>query len=1300
MTVTTRSRQGLVWAAGWAVALPLIVGQGCPMPGGSTTGSPAVVVRSPSLNQTLSVGELVTVVYDVTGGSGMTVSAFYDRDGVANSGDESVFNTNLASGENRFVQLATAQMATGALRVGITATNSQGSVTAYAPGQITLVAGPRVSFTSPGGPVRVGAGFAVPIQFSAGVLNFSYRTFYDQDGILDGDEVTIAQQTVTNSATASSEFNTTGLEPGSYFLGATVTTPAGGTASGYATGTVSIVTGTFVQLLGPTVGLIAEPGAFVQIIVAASDPATPSATVRIFYDGDSTFGNGNEITITTIPVTGSGTTWDTSDVSPGSYYIGAELQNGLTPPQVSYSAGPVQLGEAGEGPGGGVPGGNLLTVTTPRVDTTILVGNPYRINWVTSLKSGEGTITLFRESDADNDGQADGAETRQVIGAPGIDASTQFLDFDTTGAVGTFFIGATLTPNTGPQLTAYATGRLTIRPRIFWVGDLRTKKDASGLIVAQSGPFQGAVFEGVNPYDNLGSAMLVADDYDGDRRNEIVIAAQYAKPWNFSFDGRGPGEAYMLYGSAQRYSGQFKVNRVGAFNLPGGAPDLPGTIFTGIVPNPWQGDANTFQAKAGNSIPYAVDGQVAGPFSTEGLRSMTLIPDQDGDGKREIVFGFPYCNSYSLENQAIDGMLPDPIVCIGRLENNGHFLRGGLVTVSSQNPLLNSRAARSRHLDRVIQLHQVGQVFSPMCTPGVPNFPVHIDACEDIGGEETVIFPCDGFTQSTSGLMGPPRLADPLRAFGSLISPDLGAHGCLYGGSSFGLLMSQIDPPASPATLLDFGGQVSPGEEACDPVWPQFGTIALIGTGFYSSQLACGGDLAEPREPFGYRLLGQVSSQPFAATPTVANRFGSSVSTSGDFLLVGAPRRTATRTYVPLLPSASREEAGEIYMISMQRPGGIANEHPYALPGTTPSPSIPHPHTWIVEDIGYNRYDAGCDAILPFLNSARFELSNPFRVVGAAPGDNIGEVVGTRDINADGVEDFVVGGAGTQSGRGAVYVIYRRQPEVEGDYLLERLQYGLNHPDRLNGLMIIGEPGENLGTSLGGGGALADDFNDDGFSDFLIGSPNSSPAAGFRAGQVFVLFGGKNLLNPAGGSTIAQLRASGDGMLITGAYAGEMAGTTVANAGDVNADGVPDILIAAPEGSPRFDLDDDGFADTIGLDFNGDKVPDDLDGNGAPDDMTNAGLVYIVYGGTHLTGTISLSQIGTADLPGMVIVGRKGGDRMGGGLTRGGLLSRGVSPAGDLDGDNRADLLISSIQADPDDLEDAGEVYLIYGFTP
>jgi len=1332
MKADRRSRQRIVVLASTLLALPFLLGQGCPVYDGGArfiggAAAPTVAIHSPTLNRTASIGELITLVYDAVGGGTVLVSAFYDRDGLANTGDEVTFGSGLASGTNKFTQLATSSLAEGPLYLGITATNSSGTTTAYAGGVITLVGTPSMSFLSPAGDMRVGIGTQVTVQIQTSLTNYSYSVFYDMDGVLDGDEITVDGGSNSTSSMIEATLDSSELSVGTYYVGVTVTTSASLSVTAYANGTVTVVAGAFIQVLSPTVGMMVQPGEYVQIRWDANDADQPSAMVRLFYDLDNIFGNGNDTYITQLPQTATGWSWDTNGVAIGNYYIGAELQNGMTPPLHSYSAGPVMVGAVDQD-----TGDSTLNVTTPLVPVTMLAGTTYRINWRTSLKSGEGVVTVFWDQDLDDDGEADGKDDDDgdVI-AEGLDANIQYVDLDTSGMVGEFFIGAILTiADTQETVTDYAEGTITVIPKTFWVGALDTEYDEDGLEVHQTGPFQGATFCGHNFGDNLGSAMVMADDYDGDRRNEIILGAQFGKPFFARDGGRGAGEAYMIYGTGQRYEGNYHVNNVGQASMPG-------VIFTGIIPNPYQGgdpDAGDM-ALAGRSIPYNVEGLPAEAYATEGLRSITLIPDQDNDGKQEIVFGFPYCNSFSLWYQSSIGMTPAPLVSMGRLENNGHFLRGGIVMVSSTNPLINNRTSLSRHFDRILQLHEVGQLFSQMRLLVADDLPTHELNCpenEPLFGDDgdTVLYPYDGFFQNTLTQIDPPRLAGVEQAgMWALGRMHMGSPFYPYGCPTI-VLLDQIDPPADAADIELIGGRFMTSSEDCEPPlgpWPDHGFLAILGTGFYST-----GDrvsnrvFADARAPYGCRILGQTTSQ--CPSPpnciSTADRFGYSVSVSGDYLLIGAPTRTARSSDVPMLPTASRRKSGTVYMLQLKTEGASDRQFMYSAPQDgqlVANYDLPAPHNYIIEDLGYTRM-AGteCSVAVVGPGDASFEMTRPTHIVGARPDDQVGNVTGLYDINNDGVDDLAVGAPGAfrlpfeSSPRGAVYVLYRRQSEIENHYLLEDLERDpVTDPDRLNGLVITGAPGETLGQSIDGGGPLNDDYNDDGFADLLIGCPDASTANGIHSGEVFILFGGRNLLNPAGGTTIDELRTAGDGMLIIGACAGDRMGMTVANAGDFNGDGIPDLLIAAPDASPRFDDNDDGLIDIndpIGLDLNGDGDADDLNEDGDPDDMTGAGVVYVVFGGEHLTGTISLGLIGSEYLPGITIAGRKGGDpdnidplgrdSLGGGLTQNGLLSRGVSPAGDVDGDGRADLLISSVLADPEDKTNAGEVYLIYGFRP
>ncbi len=80
--------------------------------------------------------------------------------------------------------------------------------------------------------------------------------------------------------------------------------------------------------------------------------------------------------------------------------------------------------------------------------------------------------------------------------------------------------------------------------------------------------------------------------------------------------------------------------------------------------------------------------------------------------------------------------------------------------------------------------------------------------------------------------------------------------------------------------------------------------------------------------------------------------------------------------------------------------------------------------------------------------------------------------------------------------------------------------------------------------------ARADDVNGDGYEDFLVGAPEESlqEDAAASAGKVY-LFSGRNGVAPR---------------VLHAENAGDRLGNSVAGAGDVNRDGVPDFLIGIP----------------------------------------------------------------------------------------------------------------------------------------
>ena len=147
-----------------------------------------------------------------------------------------------------------------------------------------------------------------------------------------------------------------------------------------------------------------------------------------------------------------------------------------------------------------------------------------------------------------------------------------------------------------------------------------------------------------------------------------------------------------------------------------------------------------------------------------------------------------------------------------------------------------------------------------------------------------------------------------------------------------------------------------------------------------------------------------------------------------------------------------------------------------------------------------------------------------------------------------------------------------------------------------------------------------------------MGSPQVSPAGRERAGSVWVLAGRAQPVDVdlAAPGPLALARIDG------AAPFDELARSRVAVAGDVNGDGAPDVLVGAP-----------------GADNNG---------------RVASGSAYVVFGGAGLRGVVDLAAPGA------------GGARIDG-ADPGRQAGWSVAPAGDVNRDGLADILIDTVQA-------------------
>jgi len=268
-----------------------------------------------------------------------------------------------------------------------------------------------------------------------------------------------------------------------------------------------------------------------------------------------------------------------------------------------------------------------------------------------------------------------------------------------------------------------------------------------------------------------------------------------------------------------------------------------------------------------------------------------------------------------------------------------------------------------------------------------------------------------------------------------------------------------------------------------------------------------------------------------------------------------------------------------------------------------------------------------------------------FTVVGAAPGDNLGFVVASGDVNGDGIDDILVGArfAGSFEGSfedslinaGEAYVIFG-SPDLSGT-----VDTALGEQD----FTIQGaQGGDFLGYALAAG-----DVSGDGVDDIIVAAPGADGPDNARsgAGEAYVVLGSPEL---TGTIDVGQDQQN---LTILGAVADDFLANFAAS-GDVNGDGIDDILL-------------------------GTHMADGPEGQRA-----DGGVAYVIFGSSELEGTIDLAS-GEGFLP---IWGADASDWLGFVLT-----------AADVDGDGVDDLLISARNADGLDnsRNNAGEVYVIFG---
>lgn len=287
------------------------------------------------------------------------------------------------------------------------------------------------------------------------------------------------------------------------------------------------------------------------------------------------------------------------------------------------------------------------------------------------------------------------------------------------------------------------------------------------------------------------------------------------------------------------------------------------------------------------------------------------------------------------------------------------------------------------------------------------------------------------------------------------------------------------------------------------------------------------------------------------------------------------------------------------------------------------------------------------------LNPSTLDGTKGFVIKGAEAGDQSGRSVSNiGDINGDGVDDLAIGAPFSSingDDSGAAYIIFGSK---QSDYF--------SNPIELSDLgskgLII--KGSNSAHNAGWAVSSAGDFNGDGIKDLLIGATNPGDNGNGIDGESYVIFGKEGGF----GSTIDLSNIGlNDGLKIISDDLNNL-GYSVSDAGDINQDGIDDLIIGAPYADPN--------------------------GN-------NSGSSYVIYGRridsenpvtSNIINISNLDGDGNNDFTGFTINGQN--------KDQSGFF---VSKAGDMNGDGIADLIIGARDGNPNNKEFAGRAYVVFG---
>ncbi len=790
------------------------------------------------------------------------------------------------------------------------------------------------------------------------------------------------------------------------------------------------------------------------------------------------------------------------------------------------------------------------------------------------------------------------------------------------------------------------------------------------------------------------SSVATAGDVNADGYSDIIAFANGATS--------ATGAIYLFLGSASGpvLAPGFPIVNQLTGGVVGPAGDLNGDGYADVAIG-WPGTtAGSIRVYYGNAAGLNTGAPFNKFFNFEPSYGRIVGPagDVNGDGYDDLLVAAPF-----------DG--PQVFLCSGSVTFTGRVdvYYGSTSGISNPNWILWGCQWGNSGAEMGAAAATAGDVNADGYDDIVIGAPGMNDAFSTPHGEVEIVYGSAGGLPLLSGfsdvgtLAGATRILGPnaFTTFGASVAPAGDINGDGYADVVIGAPYDDTYFTDGGHTYL-YGGSAS-GLNTASTLWEEFGPSTNAHFGLYA---APAGDLnGDGRGDILVGMEGQMAvAQSVGTTMIIGQQYPVSYTSGQSYVTAGDVDGDGFSDVAFGDPYYTNPESAEGRLLIYKGTG----DGPAIFPAWEQTTALENPNFgWSVASAGDVNADGFDDVLVgapTWDNFFTSEQDNGLVLLffGHAtgpstfydwyyfgtPGEQVGiSVAAAGDVNGDGRGDFIVGAHAPGVGNGAAYVWY-------GTSGLPALT-----PNRtLLGASFDGQ----FGASVAGAG----DVNSDGYADVIVGAPMDEIPSIFpptipNEGVAYVYLGGSGGLSTTptwwvgGGQQDAHL------------------GSSVASAGDVNANGFSDVIVGEPDydmPAGPFYIVDSGRAGIFlggagpGLTFQtwidglaNERLASTVAGAG---DVNGDGYSDVILGAPSAPGSLggegravvyagSASGINAASS----LWSRTGGEAFGG-------FGSSVSSAGDINDDGLSDVLVGGVFQDAGGAADRGTASVFLGPLP